>query len=68
MYFSNGKSIMVLTMPVMDNNSDIAAVAVYNTADKKEVKKLVEKDPAIKAGVFDYQIITGMGLPGDKLP
>jgi uncharacterized protein YciI len=61
-------NIMVLTMPVMDNDSDIAAMAVYNTADKEEVKKLVEKDPAVKAGVFNYQLINGMGLPGDRLP
>lgn len=59
---------MVLTMPIMDNNSHLAAVAVYNTTDKDEVKHLMENDPAIKAGVFDYEIVTGMGLPGDKLP
>jgi hypothetical protein len=59
---------MVLTMPIMDNDSALAAVAVYNTTDKKEVKRLLEKDPAIMAGVFDYEIVTGMGLPGDKLP
>ena len=59
---------MVLTMPVMDNNSNIAAVAIYNTTDKDEVKRLMDKDPAIMAGVFTYEIVTGMGLPGDKLP
>jgi hypothetical protein len=32
------------------------------------VKHLLDKDPAIMAGVFDYEIVTGMGLPGDKLP
>jgi hypothetical protein len=55
-------------MPVMDNNSNIAAVAVYNTTDKDEVKHLLDKDPAIMAGVFDYEVVTGLGLPGDKLP
>ncbi|WP_205510815.1 hypothetical protein [Longitalea arenae] len=59
---------MVLTMPIMDNDTKLAAVAVYNTTDKEEVKNLMEKDPAIMAGVFDYEIVTGMGLPGDKLP
>ncbi|OQP62305.1 hypothetical protein A3860_28480 [Niastella vici] len=59
---------MVLTMPVMDNNTNLAAVAVYNTTDKDEVQRLLDKDPAIMAGVFDYEIVTGMGLPGDKLP
>jgi uncharacterized protein YciI len=59
---------MVLTMPVMDNETNLAAVAIYNTRDKEEVKRLMDKDPAIMAGVFNYEIVTGMGLPGDKLP
>ena len=59
---------MVLTMPIMDNSSNLAAVAIYNTTDKEVVKGLLDKDPAIMAGVFDYEIVTGMGLPGDQLP
>ena len=59
---------MVLTMPIMDNSSNLADVAIYNTTDKEEVKSLLDKDPAIMAGVFDYEIVTGMGLPGDQLP
>jgi len=59
---------MVLTMPVMDNSSSIAAVAIYNSTDKEEVKKLVEKDPAIQAGIFNYEILSSIGLPGDTLP
>jgi uncharacterized protein YciI len=61
-------NIMVLTMPVMDPNTEIAAVAVYNTTDKDQVQKLVDKDPAIQAGVFKAEIILGLGLPGDQLP
>jgi len=57
-----------LTMPVMDNETNLAAVAIYNTKDKEEVKRLMDNDPAIMAGVFNYEIVTGMGLPGDKLP
>jgi uncharacterized protein YciI len=59
---------MVITMPIMDNESSLAAVAVYNTTDKDQVKKLMDKDPAVMAGVFKYEIVTGMGLPGDRLP
>lgn len=36
--------IMVLTMPVIDD-TNITAIAVYNTTDKQEVQKLVDKDP-----------------------
>jgi len=59
---------MVITIPIMDNDSSLAAVAVYNTPDKEKVKKLMDKDPAVVAGVFKYEIVTGMGLPGDQLP
>ena len=59
---------MVLTMPIKDNDSNLAAIAIYNTTDKEEVKRLLDKDPAIMAGVFDYEIVTGIGFPGDKLP
>jgi hypothetical protein len=59
---------MVLTMPIKDNESNLAAIAVYNSTDKDEIKRLMDKDPAIMAGVFDYEIVTGLGLPGDKLP
>jgi uncharacterized protein YciI len=58
--------IMLLTMPVMDD-TNITAVAVYNTTDKEEVRKLVAKDPAIEAGIFNYEIVTALGLPGDTL-
>ncbi|MBO9205089.1 MULTISPECIES: YciI family protein [Niastella] len=59
---------MVLTMPIKDNDSNLAAIAIYNTIDKEEVKRLMDKDPAIEAGIFEYEIVTGLGLPGDKLP
>jgi uncharacterized protein YciI len=59
---------MVLTMPVKDDNSKLAAVAVYNSSDKEEVKRLMDNDPAVRAGVFEYEIVTALGLPGDKLP
>jgi hypothetical protein len=58
---------MVLTMPVRDNDSKIAAVGIYNTVDKEEVKRLLDMDPAIMAGVFEYEVLIGMGLPGDTL-
>lgn len=59
---------MVLTMPVKDDDSKLAAIAVYNSTDKEEVKRLMDKDPAILAGVFDYEIVSAIGLPGDQLP
>src|SRR6185369_3085505 len=45
--------IMVLTMPIIDNTTEFTAIAIYNTTDKEKVRELVEKDPAVMAGIFD---------------
>lgn len=57
---------MLLTMPVMDN-TDVAAVGVYNSLDKEELKKLTESDPAIQKGIFTYELMGAIGMNGDKL-
>lgn len=60
--------IMVLTMPIMDNSTDFTAIAIYNTTDKEKVKNLVDSDPAVMAGIFNYEIVSSIGLAGDTLP
>jgi uncharacterized protein YciI len=62
------EGVMVLTMPVYDNNSRIAAIGIYNGLSKEEVKDRVEKDPAVQKGIFEYEIVDSMGLQGDTLP
>ena len=57
---------LLLSMPVMDN-SDVAAVGVYNSLDKEELKKLTEADPAIQKGIFTYELLNSVGMKGDTL-
>ncbi|HEX9511456.1 MAG TPA: YciI family protein [Puia sp.] len=61
------EGILALTMPVNDDTR-IAAIGIYAGRSKEEVKKLVEDDPAVKAGIFEYEIVNSMGLQGDVLP
>ena len=60
--------MMSLTMPIMDNSTEFTAIAIYNTTDKEKVRELVVKDPAVMAGIFDYEIVSSVGLCGDTLP
>jgi hypothetical protein len=54
------KVTVALSMAIM-NNIDMLPIAVFTTADKKEVKLLVEKDPAILAVIFTYKLLFCMG-------
>ena len=61
------QGIMVLTMPVNDSTSRMAAIAIYSGISKEDVIKYTREDPAVKAGIFTYEVVTSMGLPGDTL-
>ncbi len=61
---SEGK--LSIVCPVNDG-SDLAAAGIFN-AGTDEVKNILENDPAIKAGIFYYEIHTCRSFPGDSLP
>ncbi len=60
------QGIVLLSIPIMDN-SQVAAVAVYNTPDKEVVRAHVENDPALIKNIFTYELLSGMGMKGDTL-
>jgi hypothetical protein len=60
------KGIVLIAMPVMDAGN-VAAIAVYNSVDKEEVKGYIEKDPAVMQNIFTYEILSAMGMKGDSL-
>jgi hypothetical protein len=43
-------------------------MAIFNTTDKEEVKRLADGDPAVRAGRVVYEVYDWYGLPGDFLP
>lgn len=61
------EGILVLTFPIMDQ-TELAAIAIYNTQSKQEVSEWLEDDPAVKDGIFTYEVVAGLGLKGDMLP
>ena len=60
------EGVMCFSIPVMDN-TELAGIALYTLTDKEAVKSYAEGDPAVKAGVFTYEIWSCMGLQGDSL-
>lgn len=53
--------------PVIDD-PELKGISIFNTTDKEEVKRLSERDPAVKAGRLVYEIYLWLGIPGDCLP
>ena len=40
---------------------------IFNT-DVDEAGKIMEDDPAVKAGIFQYEVYSCRSIPGDSLP
>jgi len=58
--------MLSIVCPVTDG-SDVCGVGVFNAAPE-EVKKIMEDDPGVKAGVFVYEVHSCKSFPGDSLP
>ncbi len=60
------EGILSIVCPVRDG-SDVSGVGIFNgTVD--EIRKVMDDDPGVKAGVFVYEIHACNGFPGDRLP
>jgi hypothetical protein len=58
--------ILSIVCPVRDGG-EVAGVGIFNgTVD--EIKKVMDEDPGVKAGVFVYEIHACRSFPGDSLP
>lgn len=53
--------------PVIDD-PQLKGVAIFNTTDIEEVKRLSDGDPGVKAGRLVYEVYHWFGQPGDSLP
>lgn len=58
--------VLSIVCPISDG-SNISGVGIFN-ADVEEVKKIMEEDPAVKAGVLIYEIHACRSFPGSSLP
>ena len=58
--------VLPIVCPVTDG-SDVTGVGIFD-APVEEVKKIMDEDPGVKAGVFVYEIHACRSFPGDSLP
>jgi hypothetical protein len=56
----------LITIPITDQG-ELAGLALYATADKKEAIRLTAADPGVAAGRFTFEVLSCMGLPGDMV-
>jgi hypothetical protein len=60
------KGLLSLVCPV-PGRGDVNGVGIFN-ASPAAVKEIMEGDPAVKAGIFVYDLRTCRSFPGDSLP
>jgi hypothetical protein len=58
--------VLSIVCPISDG-SNVSGVGIFN-APVEEVKKIMDEDPAVKAGVLIYETHVCRGFPGDSLP
>jgi hypothetical protein len=57
--------LLSIVCPVADG-SDIHGVGIFD-AEADEVKRIMDGDPAVRAGVFTYELHPCRSFPGDAL-
>jgi hypothetical protein len=60
------EGVLSIVCPVSDG-SNVSGIGIFN-APVEEVKKIMDEDPAVQAGVLIYETHACRGFPGDSLP
>lgn len=58
--------LLSIVCPIADG-SNVSGVGIFN-ATVEEVKKIMDEDPAVQAGVLTYETHACRGFPEDSLP
>jgi hypothetical protein len=51
----------------LEGGGDLVGITVF-AVGVEEARALMEDDPAVRAGIFVYDVATWYGAPGDGLP
>jgi hypothetical protein len=60
------EGLLSIVCPINDG-SGICGVGIFGT-DAEAVKKIMDEDPGVLAGIFTYEIHPCRSFPGDSLP
>ncbi len=58
--------LLAIVCPINDD-SNIRGVSIFN-ANIEDTRIMMDEDPAVKAGIFVYEIHPARSFPGDCLP
>ena len=58
--------VLAIVCPIADNSGTVG-VGIFNDSTEK-VKEIMDEDPAVKEGVFVYEVHPCRSFPGDCLP
>jgi len=58
--------VLSIVMPIADD-TQWCGIGIFD-ADEAEVARILDGDPAIRAGVLEYEIHPGRSFRGDRLP
>lgn len=58
--------ILPVVLPASDD-TDLAGIGIF-AVDVDETKTIMDDDPAVRAGIFSYEIHSVRGFPGSTLP
>jgi hypothetical protein len=57
---------LAIVCPIRDE-SDVCGIGIFN-ADVEETQQIMDGDPAVRAGIFVYDVHRCSSFPGDTLP
>ncbi len=60
------EGVLSIVCPINDG-SDVSGVGIFN-ATAEEVRRIMDEDPGVQAGVFIYELHPCRSFPGDNLP
>jgi hypothetical protein len=60
------EGLLSIVCPIADG-SGISGIGIFN-ADVEATKRIMDEDPAVKAGMFQYEVHPCRSFPGDVLP
>ena len=58
--------LLSIVGPVVQDETDVTGVGIFST-DLERTKRIMDEDPAVKAGIFTYEAHMIEGFPGDAL-
>lgn len=60
------EGVLSIVCPIADG-SEVAGIGIFD-ASAEDVRKIMDEDPAVKAGILIYEVHPCRGFPGSSLP